>query len=226
MANRSNVDVLIESLDLKDKQVIDVGCGDGELAQSMAKAGAKVVGIDPNPKRIARAREGAQNSETFAEGSADALPCDDGSMDIVVFFNSLHHVPIAEMDKALAEAARVLKPGAVLYVSEPIAAGVHFEAMRPINDETHVRAEALASVNRAVASGAFRQESEEVNQTTRYEDSFETYCQRMIDANPVREPMVLAKKEDIRERFESSARKTPEGYEIDRQTRFNLLRKN
>jgi hypothetical protein len=191
----------------------------------MAEAGAQVIGIDPNPKRIVRARESAQNSEYFVEGSAEALPCDDGSMDIVVLFNSLHHVPVPAMDKALTEAARVLKPGAVLYVSEPIAAGAHFEAMRPISDETQVRAEALAAVNRAVESGLFRQESEEINHTTRYEDSFETYCQRMIDANPARESMVLAKKEDIRSRFESSAHKTLDGYEIDRQTRFNLLRK-
>ncbi len=225
MAKRSNIDVLVECLDLKDKQIIDVGCGDGELAQRMAEAGAQVIGIDPNPKRIVRARESAKNSETFAEGSAEALPCDDGSMDIVVFFNSLHHVPIPAMDKALFEAARVLKPGAVLYVSEPIAAGAHFEAMRPISDETQIRAEALTAVNRAIASGLFRQESEEINRTTRYEDSFETYCQRMIDANPARESMVLAKKEDIRARFESSAHKTPNGYEIDRQARFNLLRK-
>jgi ubiquinone/menaquinone biosynthesis C-methylase UbiE len=191
----------------------------------MTEAGAQVIGIDPNPKRIVRARESAQNSATFVEGSAEALPCDDDSMDIVVLFNSLHHVPVPAMDKALTEAARVLKPGAVLYVSEPIAAGAHFEAMRPISDETQVRAEALAAVNRAVESGLFRQESEEINRTTRYEDSFETYCQRMIDANPARESMVLAKKEDIRARFESSAHKTPDGYEIDRQTRFNLLRK-
>ena len=225
MTRRSNEDVLMEMLELRGKQVLDIGCGDGELAHHMAKAGAQVIGIDPNPKRVARGREGAQSGELFREGVAEALPCDDGTMDVVVFFNSLHHVPIPAMDKALSEAARVLKPGGILYVSEPIAAGAHFEAMRPINDESHVRAEALVAVNRTVAKGLFRQEGEEVNHVIRYEDSFETYCRRMIDANPAREQMVLAKRDDIRSRFERSARKTKDGYEIDRQTRFNLLRK-
>ena len=213
----------METLKLNGKRVLDVGCGDGELANKIAHAGAEVIGIDPNPKRIETARRSAQSGTEFQQGTAEALPFNDATADIVIFFNSLHHVPISAMDKALSEAARVLKSGGILYVSEPIAAGAHFEAMRPISDETHVRAEALAAVRRLGSGGLFRQESEEVNKVVRFEESFETYCRRMIDTDPARETMVLAKKEEIRARFESSARKTPEGYEIDRQTRFNLL---
>ena len=54
------------------------------------------------------------------------MPADDASIDGVVFKCSLHHVPPAEMDAALGEALRVLKPGAgFLYIAEPVMAGGH-----------------------------------------------------------------------------------------------------
>jgi len=224
MAKRSNIDILLGALDLKGKQVVDVGCGDGELVHHMAAAQAKVMGIDPNPKRIERARKSAGNNETFFEGGGEHLPCPDASMDIVVFFNSLHHIPEG-MDAALSEAARVLKTEGILYVSEPIAAGSFFEAMKIVHDESKIRAKALAAIKGAVDRGMFREESEEINEIVRCEESFETYCQRIIDTDPAREATVMAKKEEIRVLFLNHARRTEKGYELESLTRFNLLRR-
>ena len=226
MVKRSNIDILLSALDLKGKQVVDVGCGDGELAHRMAAAEARVTGIDPNPKRLGRAHEAAGKDETFLAGVGERLPCADASIDIVVFFNSLHHVPVEGMAAALSEAARILKPGGILYVSEPLAAGSFYEAMKPIQDESEVRARALAAIKGAVEKGDFREEEEQINETVRFEESFETYCRRMIDVNPAREAVVTAKKEDIRARFLAHARKTEKGYEFDSLTRFNLLRRS
>jgi len=225
MANRSNIDILLSALDLKGKQVVDIGCGDGELAHRMASARAKVTGIDPNPKRIGRARESAGKDETFLEGVGEQLPCADASIDIVIFFNSLHHIPVEAMEPALAEAARILKPGGILYLSEPIAAGSFFEVMKPVHDESEVRAKALAAIKGAVKKGFFCEEDEQINEVVRYDESFETCCQRMIDVNPSREAVVTAKKEEIRRLFLTHARKTEQGYEFDSLTRFNLLRR-
>ena len=66
---------------------------------------------------------------------------------------SLHHVPMALMDQALAELARVLRPCGWLYVSEPVYAGQLNELIRLFNDEGEVRAAAQAALDRAVASG-------------------------------------------------------------------------
>jgi ubiquinone/menaquinone biosynthesis C-methylase UbiE len=225
MANRSNIDILFDTLDFKGKRVVDVGCGDGELAHRVASAGGKVTGIDPNPKRLGRARESADEDETFLQGVGEQMPYIDASQDIVIFFNSLHHVPVEGMDAALLEAARILKPFGILYISEPMAAGSFYEAMKPIHDESEVRVKALEAIRRAVEKGVFREEDEKINEVVRFVESFETYCQRMIDVNPAREVMVTAKKEDILVRFLAHARKTEKGYEFDSLTRFNLLRR-
>ena len=65
---------------------------------------------------------------------------------------SLHHVPLTAMDQALAEVARVLRPGGHLYLSEPVYAGPLNEITRLYNDEGAVRAAAQAAVDRALAA--------------------------------------------------------------------------
>lgn len=223
MARQSDIDILLGGLDLKGKRVIDVGCGNGELVHRLVAAGATAIGIDPNPKRIAKARAGAPARATLREGRGESLPVDDGSVDVVVFFNSLHHVPVSAMDAALGEAARALKPGGVLYVSEPVAEGSYFEAMKPVTDETEVRAAALAALKRAVKAGAFREVSEHLARGTRVEESFEGACAQLIDTDPKRAPLIEAKKEELRSRFLKYGRKCEGGYAFDRSTRFNLL---
>ncbi len=87
-------------------------------------------------------------------GSADALPWGDGYFDVVIFSNSLHHMPDAK--KAIAEAMRVLAPGGLLYVMEPVAAGHYHEATKFVNDETVVRTEAWIALNAALGAGLTR----------------------------------------------------------------------
>lgn len=220
---QSNIDLLMESLAVAGKRIIDIGCGDGDLSHRMAAAGAQaVLGLDPNPKRVDKAGANAAANERFEIGEGQTLPSADASQDIAVFFNSLHHVPVDFMDRAIAEAARVLKPQGVLYVSEPVAAGSFFEAMRPVNDESAVRQAAIAALKRAVARGLFREERETVNKTTRIEKDFDSYRERMVDANPTREAMVREREAEIRERFFSIARKTETGYELEQLTRANI----
>jgi len=57
---------------------------------------------------------------SFGLGGAEAIPAVDESFDIVLMFKSLHHVPVERMDHAMAEICRVLKPGGLAYISEPV----------------------------------------------------------------------------------------------------------
>ncbi|WP_338467147.1 class I SAM-dependent methyltransferase [Novosphingobium sp. ZN18A2] len=132
------------------RRVADVGCGPGATSRELAAMGAEVLALEPDPVQAAKNRDaGPVKHVTFVEGGAESLPLDDGSTDVVVFFRSLHHVPASHMDAALAEAARVLKPGTgTLCIVEPGMDGSNFGMMRHFHDETEVRTAAQAALDR------------------------------------------------------------------------------
>jgi ubiquinone/menaquinone biosynthesis C-methylase UbiE/DNA-binding MarR family transcriptional regulator len=89
----------------------DLGCGTGQISSVLAPHVARVIGVDGSPDMLqaARARlEGAASVE-FRLGNLEALPIDDAELDASVMALVLHHVP--DPARALAETARVLKPG-------------------------------------------------------------------------------------------------------------------
>jgi len=107
---------------LLDEQwtVGDLGCGTGELAASLAPFVARVIGVDASKPMLAAARrrlDDARNVELRA-GELEALPIGDGELDAAVLFLVLHHV--AEPARALAEVARVLKPGGRVLVVDMV----------------------------------------------------------------------------------------------------------
>ena len=140
LPRRKHREVIEELLALDGARVADIGCGDGALTRLMTRLGARVTGVEPSADQLARARaaEPAGN-EDYLQGVAEDLPLPDASLDVAVFFNSLHHVPVAHQAQALQEAARALEPGGRLCVIEPLAEGPHFQANRGIEDETEVR---------------------------------------------------------------------------------------
>jgi SAM-dependent methyltransferase len=97
---------------------LDLGCGEGHNTRLIAKRGAAMTGIDIAEKfiRHAQAEEArAPLGIAFREASAVELPLADGSFDFAVACMSLMDIP--ELDRALAEAHRVLRPGGFLQFS-------------------------------------------------------------------------------------------------------------
>lgn len=120
---RSPLDVVRAAASpLRGKAILDVGCGEGGFAALLANEGGDVVGLDPNPDAVARARA-AVPAARFDQGVAETLPYDSRSFDAVIFVNALHHVPIPVMADALREAARVLRHDGALVVIEPLPSG-------------------------------------------------------------------------------------------------------
>jgi 2-polyprenyl-3-methyl-5-hydroxy-6-metoxy-1,4-benzoquinol methylase len=101
--------------------IVDVGCGDAALTHLLAEAtGARVVGLDPEPRGIELAQEALRRAGSSAEvslGRGDRLPFGDGEADLVLMSEVVEHVPDAE--SLVAEAARVLAPDGTLLVSTP-----------------------------------------------------------------------------------------------------------
>ncbi|MFE7800915.1 class I SAM-dependent methyltransferase [Nocardia sp. NPDC057440] len=108
--------------ELKDKaQVLDVGCGGGQLAVGLATAGEhlQLSGIDLSPQQVRRAQKrGAPlgGRVQFRQGSAMDLPFADNSFDAVLSSGSIKHWP--DQRKGLSEMIRVLRPGGLLLIIE------------------------------------------------------------------------------------------------------------
>jgi ubiquinone/menaquinone biosynthesis C-methylase UbiE len=114
-------------------RVLEVGCGTGAVARTLAvRPGVgEVVGLDPSPVFVQRAREIAAGvgNLSYVVGGGTALPFDDGAFDAVIFHTVLSHIP--EVGAALAEAARVTAAGGALaafdgdYATTTVAIGDH-----------------------------------------------------------------------------------------------------
>jgi len=105
-------------VDLSNLTILNCGCGGGFEAQFFAEQGAKVVGFDISQLRAeASAARFALNDLDgfFYRGDALNLPFDDNTFDIVLYHDSLHHVPIQEIPPALKEACRVSKNAVALF---------------------------------------------------------------------------------------------------------------
>lgn len=222
---RSPRDVLDEHLPDGEPLVVDVGCGDGSLVRHLARRGARAVGVEIGAEPLKRAREHAPvGGERYEQGGAQDLPLEDGVADVVVFANSLHHVPGDLLDTALAEAARVLRPGGLLFVQEPIAEGPYFELLRPVDDETAVRAAAEAALARAPRHG-LRQEHRITFANDVVHPDFASFRDRVVLADAERGEAFEGLEAELRERFEASGERTAEGFRFPQPMRVDLLRR-
>ena len=105
-------------------RVLDLGAGSGFSSEMLARFGYDVVAVDPDVKALANNRrrpsfDAGRISGTVqvACGVAERLPCADATFDGVLCMNAMHHV--SDLPAAVAELARVLKPGARAVLSEP-----------------------------------------------------------------------------------------------------------
>ena len=95
-----------------DRRVLDLGCGGGFMAETMATRGARVTGIDPSPAAIATARDHAGANALpidYLVASGEALPFAAATFDIVVCVDVLEHIKAWE--GVVSEVRRVLRPG-------------------------------------------------------------------------------------------------------------------
>jgi ArsR family transcriptional regulator len=98
--------------------VADLGCGDGYLAVEAARWASRVVAVDRSREVLDRARALAARRDVrnieWRRGELEALPLDDGAVEVALLSQALHHA--TEPGRARAEARRVLAPGGRLLV--------------------------------------------------------------------------------------------------------------
>ena len=145
-------------LSLDDKHILELGCGSAEITRNIASTGNNRQLTALEVDQIAHEKN-LQISDlpnvTFGLAGAQAIPLPDASVDVVLMFKSLHHVPLELMEPSMHEIRRVLKPGGRLYISEPVFAGDFNEILRLFHDEQKVREAAFETMKKVVDDGLF-----------------------------------------------------------------------
>jgi SAM-dependent methyltransferase len=206
-------------------RVIELGCGAAQLSRKLLErfAASEVTALEVDERQHAKNITQPQDRLRLVQAGAQAIPFDDGVFDLALMLKSLHHVPLELLDAALAEVHRVLRPGGLLYVSEPVFAGALNEVMCVFHDEEVVRAAALEALHRAVASGAWEPVTEQHFETPVHYRDFAEFERRMIGVTFADHRLDAATLARVRERFEPHM--TPDGAHFARPMRVNLLKK-
>jgi SAM-dependent methyltransferase len=217
---------LLEGLvPLQGASLIEAGCGAAPLARDLLRryTDAQWLGIEVDERQLAKNLLEPAERMRFERAGAQEIPCADASFDGALMLKSLHHVPVALMNRALGEIARVLRPGGWLYASEPVYAGPLNEIVRLYNDEGEVRAAAQAALDRAVASGAWQQAAERHFDMPARFASFEDFEQRSMRPTFADHHLTEEKVAQVRERFLPHL--GPDGARFVRPMHVRLLRK-
>lgn len=146
-------DIYHRLLSLDNKHIVELGCGSADITRDIASSGIgrKLWAFEVD--EIAHQKNlqlTDLHNVTFSLAGAQDIPLEDASMDIVFMFKSLHHVPLDLMDQSLNEVHRILKPGGMAYISEPVFDGEFNEILRLFHDEQNVRIAAFNALERAV----------------------------------------------------------------------------
>lgn len=223
---RNEVQLMLTELPFDGAIVLELGCGKAEKTRTLAKTGRvkEIVALEVDTIQHACNLEVTDLSNVqFRQGGAEAIPAEDNTFDIVIMFKSLHHVPIEHMDQALSEISRVLKPGGLAWISEPVYAGDFNDILRLFHDEKVVREAAFATVCKAVGSGNLALEKQLFFNTRSQFENFEQFDARMIRVTHTNHQLSPEVYQQVREKF--MLHLTSEGATFFNPQRVDLLRK-
>ncbi|MFW6114782.1 MAG: class I SAM-dependent methyltransferase [Thermodesulfobacteriota bacterium] len=124
---------------LRGGNVLEIGCGDGRITSELSSHVNRLVGLDPDPEALEKARSRVPGAE-FQTGSGEQLRFPERCFDAVLFTLSLHH---QDPRAALRKAAEVIRDNGRILVLEPVAGSEVERVCRPLNDERHAYLDSL-----------------------------------------------------------------------------------
>ena len=186
VVNCPEAEVYNRILSLDNKHILELGCGTAQKTRDIATTGVNrtitALEVDEIAHRKNLRISDLPNVE-FVLAGAQKIPLDDESADIVLMFKSLHHVPVELMDVSLREINRVLKPGGLAYISEPIFSGFFNDIMSLFNNELVVREAAFQTLKNVVDEGLFHLVRQTFFNTPRHYKDFAEFEDTVIKAS-------------------------------------------
>ncbi len=226
MLINEELDLLQSLVDLKQqRKIVELGCGAADLSRKLLAryAACEVTGLEVDKLQHAKNLLNPAQRLEFVQAGAQSVPFPAEAFDLALMLKSLHHVPLDQMDRALLEVHRILRPQGLLYVSEPVFAGDLNEVIRLFHDEEVVRGAAQRALQDAVSSGAWEQVGETLFETPVYFRDFAAFETRLIGITYLDHRLDDATLQRVRARFEPHM--VADGAHFVRPMRVNLLRK-
>jgi len=218
--------VITRMLPLADANILELGCGNADITRLIAEK-------HPIKSIVAAEVDQQQHDKnlliddlprvSFESFGAESIPYPDDHFDIVLMFKSLHHVPLDLLDNALNEITRVLRPGGLAYISEPVFDGDFNDIMRLFHDEETVRKSAFDAMVSAVAEDLFLLKEEYFFMTPVKFKSFSQYEKGIMNVTHTDFSLTSEVIEEVKARFERH--RSDEGYSFEYPNRVDLLQK-
>lgn len=222
----NELDLIAQHLPMENANILELGCGTARMTHLMAERFPVARIIATEVDQIQHQKNLASEHPAcieFHAGGAQAIDLPDNSMDLVFMFKSLHHVPPELMAQAMQEIARVLKPGGLAWISEPVYAGDFNEILRLFHDEKVVRELAFQAVCDAVESGKLALVEQIFCQTESRFADFEEFEQRILKVTHTDHQLDDVLYQEVKTRF--STHLGENGASFANPARFDVLRK-
>jgi ubiquinone/menaquinone biosynthesis C-methylase UbiE len=213
-------------LPLEGASILELGCGAAWITRQLAQRYPDSHFIASEVDRIQHEKNLAKTMPPnleFRLGGAEAIDAETASVDIVWMLKSLHHVPKALMPAAMDEIVRVLKPGGLVYFSEPVYAGEFNALMSMIHDEKEVRTLAFEAIRSLVESGCMQLVEERFFNVPGCYASWEAFEERFLNITHTELSIDSERYQRIKEAFLSHM--GPDGALFLKPHRVDLLRK-
>jgi len=219
-------DIYTACLPLRGARILELGCGGAEHTRAIAARDAAIevtafeVDEVQHEKNLAAP---AVPNVVFRTGGAESIPEADASFDIVMMFKSLHHVPGDFLTDAMGEIHRVLKPGGLAYLSEPVFDGEFNDILRMFHDEEQVRRAAFEAICAAVDQGLFELVRQEFFLAPVQFADFADFESKLLNATHTDHRLSAETYATVRKRIEAAA--GSDGIRFRAPMRVDLLRK-
>ncbi|MDJ0763259.1 MAG: class I SAM-dependent methyltransferase [Myxococcota bacterium] len=148
--------LVFQTVSVTQKIIVDIGCGTGDLVDTLSQDAALAIGIDSKAmldkaKTIEKQKHGKAK---YLVGTAQCMPFAETSVDIFLYIASFHHIPKEDMGDALGQAANSLRPGGWVFIVEPVAEEKsYFELVQYVEDETDIQHRAYQCIKNCAPYG-------------------------------------------------------------------------